>query len=549
MALRIPKSTLPQLFKEGYKFQEGVDEAVLRNIEATHELSEVVRTSMGPNGRNKMIINHLEKLFVTNDAATILRELDVVHPAAKLLVMASQQQEMEVGDNTNFVMVFAGELLQKAEHLLRLGLHPSEVVQGYELARDRALSILEELVVENVQSLHAREQLRKTIKSPIAAKQYGYEELLSDLVSEAALNVMPKNPKDFNVDNIRVVKVMGSSIHESAVVKGMVFGREPEGVIQNATKAKVAVFTCPLDIAQTETKGTVLIHNAQEMLNFSKDEEKHMEKIFQELADAGVKVVVTGAGIGELALHYLNRFNIMAVKVLSKFDIRRLCRVVGATALARLGAPMAEEMGYCDVVETVEIGSDRVTVFRQEAEGQSRTTTIVIRGATQNHMDDIERAVDDGVNVIKALTRDGRLLAGAGASEMELNKRLQALAAKTPGLNQHAMKKFAEALEVIPRTLCENAGMDATAVLSRLYAAHYQESENGGNIGVDVENENDGTLDAVKAGVLDTFTAKYWAIKLAADTAITVLRVDQIIMSKPAGGPKPPKKQGHWDED
>lgn len=299
------------------------------------------------------------------------------------------------------------------------------------------------------------------------------------------------------------------------------------GTIQGATKAKVAVFTCPLDIAQTETKGTVLIHNAQEMLNFSKDEERHMEKIFQELADAGVKVVVTGAGIGELALHYLNRFGIMAVKVLSKFDIRRLCRVVGATALARLGAPMAEEMGYCDVVETVEIGSDRVTVFRQEEKDKSRTTTVVIRGATQNHMDDIERAIDDGVNVIKAATKDNRLLAGAGAVEMQLNKRLQAVASKTPGLNQHAIKKFAEALEVVPRTLCENAGMDATAVLSRLYAAHYQEGD-AGYTGVDVEENSDGTADAVKAGIYDSFPAKYNALKLAADTAITVLRVDQV---------------------
>ncbi|CAO3647778.1 unnamed protein product [Mucor fragilis] len=549
MALRVPKSTLPQLFKDGYKFQQGVEEAVLRNIDATHELSEVVRTSMGPNGRNKMIINHLEKLFVTNDAATIIRELDVVHPAAKLMVMASQQQESELGDNTNLVIVFAGELLQKAADLLKLGLHPSEIVQGYELARDRALSIIEELSVDKIESLTDRDQLLKTIKATISSKQYGYEEFLGDLVVEAALNIMPKNPKDFNVDNVRVVKVMGSSIHESRVVRGMVFGREPEGLIQNTTNAKIAVFTCPLDISQTETKGTVLIHNAQEMLNFSKDEEKQVEKIFQDLADAGVKVVVTGNGIGELALHYLNRYNIMAVKVLSKFDLRRLCRVIGATALARLGTPMAEEMGQCDIVETVEIGSDRVTVFRQEEAEKSRTTTIVIRGATQNHMDDIERAVDDGVNVIKAATRNPLLLAGAGAIEMELNKRLQIVASKTPGLNQHAIKKFAEALEVVPRTLCENAGMDATAVLSRLYAAHYQEGDTGLCVGIDVENENDGTLDAAKANIFDSLASKYSAYKLAADAAITVLRVDQIIMSKPAGGPKPLKKDGHWDED
>ncbi|KAG1150740.1 hypothetical protein G6F37_001268 [Rhizopus arrhizus] len=549
MALRVPKGTLPQLFKDGYKFQQGVEEAVLRNIEATHELSEVVRTSMGPNGRNKMIINHLEKLFVTNDAATIIRELDVVHPAAKLLVMASQQQESEVGDNTNLVIVFAGELLTKAADLLRLGLHPSEVIQGYELARERALSIIEELSVNKVESLTSRDELLKVVNASISSKQYGYEGFLGDLVTEAALNIMPKNPKDFNVDNVRVVKVMGSSIHESRVVRGMVFGREPEGIVQNVKNAKVAVFTCPLDISQTETKGTVLIHNAQEMLSFSKDEEKQVEGIFKELAEAGVKVVVTGNGIGELALHYLNRYNIMAVKVLSKFDLRRLCRVIGATALARLGTPMAEEMGECDIVETVEIGSDRVTVFRQEESDKSRTTTIVIRGATQNHMDDIERAIDDGVNVIKAATKNPLLLPGAGAVEMELNKRLQQVAAKTPGLNQHAIKRFAESLEVIPRTLCENAGMDATAVLSRLYAAHYQEGDVGLSVGVDVENENDGTLDASKANIYDCLATKYNAIKLAADTAITILRVDQIIMSKPAGGPKPPKKEGHWDAD
>jgi len=549
MALRIPKNTLPQLFKDGYKFQQGIEEAVIRNIEATHELSEVTRTSLGPNGRNKMIVNHLEKLFVTNDAATIIRELEVVHPAAKLLVMASQQQESEVGDATNLVLVFAGELLEKAAYLLRMGLHPSEVVQGYELARDKALAILEELAVDKVNTITEADEIKKAVRSAISSKQYGYEDLLSEFVIESALNIMPKNPKDFNVDNIRVVKIMGSSVHESKVVRGMVFGREPEGNIQNVTKAKIAVFTCPLDISQTETKGTVLIHNAQEMLNFTKDEESQVEKIFQELADAGVKVVVTGNGVGELALHYLNRFNILVVKVLSKFDLRRLCRVVGATALARVGVPMAEEMGYCDIVETVEIGGDRVTVFRQEDVDKSRTSTIVLRGATQNHLDDLERAIDDGVNVIKAITKDNRLLAGAGASEMELNKRLQAVADKTPGLNQHAIKKYAEALEVIPRTLCENAGMDATEVLSRLYAAHFQEGGAGATIGVDVENDNDGTLDAVKHQIFDAFYAKYWALKLATDTALTVLRVDQIIMSKPAGGPKPPKQQANWDED
>ncbi|KAF9155906.1 T-complex protein 1 subunit theta [Actinomortierella ambigua] len=548
MALRIPQGM--QMLKDGYKHLQGVDEAVLRNITAVHDLSEITRTSFGPNGRNKIIINHLEKLFVTNDAATIVRELEVVHPAAKLLVMASQQQESEMGDASNLVSIVTGALLQKAEYLLRMGLHPSEIVQGYEVALTKALEILETLAVEEltVAQVRSREGLYPAVRTSIGAKQFGNEETLTDLVVEAALAVMPKDEAHFNVDNIRVVKIMGSSLYESRVVRGMVFGRSPEGVITNASKAKVAVFTCPLDVAQTETKGTVLIHNANEMLDFTKGEEKHMETMLKTLADAGVKVVVTGAGVGELALHYLNRFGILVVKVMSKFDLRRLCRVTGATALARVGAPMAEEMGYCDVVESVEIGGDRVTVFRQEAEGVSKTATIVLRGATQNHLDDLERAVDDGVNVVKVLIKDRRLCAGAGATEMELLKRLLAQGERTPGLNQHAIKKFAEALEVIPRTLAENAGLDATEVLGKLYAAHHQDDR--GIMGVDVESEKHEIIDAQAAGIVDTLSAKISAIRLATETALTILRVDQIIMSKPAGGPKMPKQnQGHWDED
>ncbi|KAI8815939.1 chaperonin Cpn60/TCP-1 family [Fimicolochytrium jonesii] len=544
MAMKIPKSGFTQLLKDGYKHLSGVDEAILRNIAAIKELTQITRTSLGPNGRNKMVINHLEKLFVTNDAATIIKELEVIHPAAKLLVMASQQQEAEMGDATNFVVVFAGELLQSAEYLLKMGLHPSDIIEGYRAASKSCLELFDKIPVETLTNVAGREDLLKVVKTAVAAKQYGYEDLLAELVVEAALTVMPKNPSNFNVDSIRVVKVLGGSIHDTKVVKGMVFGREPESVVQKAVKAKVAIFTCALDIALTETKGTVLIHNAKEMLDFSKGEESKLEDVIREIADAGVKVIVTGSGIGELALHFANRYNILVVKILSKFDLRRLCRVTGATALTRMGAPMAEEMGYCEVVETVEIGSDRCTVFRQEEEA-TKTATIVIRGGTQNAIDDIERAIDDGVNVIKAVAKDNRVLAGAGAAEIELARQLQAIAEKTPGLNQYGIKKFAEALEVIPRTLSENAGLDATEVISKLYAAHAQGKS---AMGVDIESEDNGILDAKEKFVFDALAAKYSAIKLATHAALTVLSVDQIIMSKPAGGPKV-KKNEDWDED
>ena len=320
-------------------------------------------------------------------------------------------------------------------------------------------------------------------------------------------------------------------------------------------RQKVGVFSCPTDISQTETKGTVLLHNAKEMKDFTKGEEQQVEQAIKELHDSGIRVVVAGSTIGELAQHYLNRYNMLTIKILSKFELRRLCRVVGATPLARLGAPMPDEMGSIDIVETLEIGGDRVTVFRQENE-QTRTATLVLRGATQNHLDDVERAIDDGVNVVKAITRDPRLVPGAGATEMQLIERIKTIADKTPGLAQYSIRKFAEAFEVIPRTLAESAGLDATEVLARLYVAHGAQKARGKDdewtVGVDIENDdNTGTLDAKDNGILDLWVSKSWAVKLATEAARTVLSVDQIIVARQAGGPKMPGKaqQGNWDND
>lgn len=423
-------------------------------------------------------------MILTSDAATILRELDVVHPAAKLLVMASQQQESEMGDATNLVTILAGELLKKAEDLLRMGLKTSDIVTGYERAQKIALDTLEELVVDKVEDLRSQAGLSKALRTVIASKQNGNEDFLADLVAEAILAVLPKNPANFNVDNIRVVKIMGGSLDQSRVVKGMVFPKEPNGTVKKAKKAKVGVYTCPIDTSQTETKGTVLLHNAQEMLDFTKGEENQLETVVKELYNSGLRVLVAGSTVGELAMHYLNRYGILVIKILSKFELRRVCRVVGATPLARLGAPMPDEMGSIDVVETMEIGGDRVTVFRQEDE-VTRTATLVLRGATQNHLDDVERAVDDGVNVVKAITKDARLVPGAGATEIQLVERIQAIGERTQGLAQYSIKKYGEAFEVVPRILAESAGLDATEVLSRLYAAH--QKKDTWSTGVDVE--------------------------------------------------------------
>lgn len=547
MSLKLPTAPNAGLFKQGYLSISNEEGAIARNVQAVREISNIILTSMGPSGRNKIIVNKLGKIFVTNDAATMLNELEIVHPIVKILIMASKQQEFEMGDNTNLVIVLAGELLIIAEKLITLGLKVPEVIQGYNLAAKFVNETLEKLVIDNVENFMDKDQLIKVIKPVISAKQYGNESIITKLVVESIQQVLnPKNPFNFNIDSIRVVKIMGASLNQSQVIKGMVFPREPEGSVKNIDqKSKVVVFTSPIDISTTETKGTVLLHNAQEMLDFTKGEEHQLDQLVKEISDSGVKVVIAGSSIGDLALHFFNKYKILVLKVPSKFDIRRICQVCGATPLPRLGAPMPDEMGTIDIIETKEIGGDRVTIFRQD-DSISRTSTIILRGATQNNLDDIERAIDDGVNAIKGLIKDNRLLPGAGAVEIELVKLITQYGEKTPGLMQLAIKNFAKAFEVIPRVLAETSGFDSSEMLSKLYASHSQED----NLiyGIDIDNEE--VVDVSTIGIYDLYASKKSAIALAVEATNTILSIDQIIMAKRAGGPQVPKQQrpGNWDQ-
>ncbi|XP_047531253.1 T-complex protein 1 subunit theta [Vanessa atalanta] len=544
MALHIPKAPgVPQMLKDGARMFSGLEEAVYRNINACKQFAQSVRSAYGPNGMNKMIINHIEKQFITSDAGTIIRELDVEHPAAKLMVLASQMQDAEVGDGTNFVIVISGALLEAAEELLRLGVTTSEIAEGYERALDKCLEILPELICHEIKDCKNVDDVVNSIKPAIMSKQYGNEEFIAKLVAKACVAILPENTT-FNVDNVRICKILGAGLLQSEVLSGMVFKREVEGDVMGATKAKVVVYSCPVDITQTETKGTVLIKSADELLNFSKGEESLLEKQIKDIADAGVKVIVAGAKFGDMALHFLNKFGVMAVRLNSKFDLRRLAKTVNATVLPRLTTPTAEELGYCDTVRVDEVGDTRVVVFSMES-NESRISTVVIRGSTDNYMDDIERAIDDGVNTFKNIARDGRFLAGAGATEIELAQHLLTYADTLPGLEQYAVRKFAVALESIPRALAENSGANATEVINNIYKAH---RENNKFAGFDIDSENNGVCNAKETGVLDSYVLKYWGLKYAVGAATTILKVDQIIMAKRAGGPKPKAKAGSDDE-
>ncbi|KAL3238295.1 hypothetical protein MRX96_021970 [Rhipicephalus microplus] len=353
------------------------------------------------------------------------------------------------------------------------------------------------------------DQALKAVRTAMSSKPLAGAEFLTKLVAEACQAVLPESGA-LNVDNVRVCKVLGSGLDQSQVVLGMVFKRQVEGDVTKARDAKVAVYTCAVDTLQTETKGTVLIQSAQELKSFSRAEENMLEAQIKAIADAGVKVVVSGGKVGDMALHYLNKYGLMAVRLQSKFDVRRVCRVVGATALPKLAAPRPEDLGLCDSVYLDELGDTPVVVFRQEGH-QTRVATVLLRGSTDSLLDDAERAVDDGT--------------------------------PCPALSSMQRTSLPKALESLIRTLAQNSGASKPEELvAQIQAAHNQGDPNACL-------KDEGLGDAVKSGLLDLLITKHWSLQYATNAASTVLHVDQIIMAKPAGGPKGKPGGGDFDDD
>ena len=522
----------------------------------------------------KIVINHLDKIFVTSDAATIVSELDVEHPAARLIVHAAKAAHAEMGDGTNTVVALAGELLVQAEALLREGLHTSEVADGYYRAATIALAAMETLALPGSADLDVRDVDAVTARlfGPVGAKHAAGGAFLSSLAARACVAVCPTNPSNFNVDNVRIVKVPGGAPYASALVSGLALKRGVEGRVTSVEAARVAVYAQGFDTSGPETKGTVLIRSAAELEAYSSQEEAAVEALVAAVAASGATVVVSGGAFGDIALHYLNRAGILALRVPSKFDLRRVCRSTGATALARVEAPNAADLGFAAKVAEREVGGTRCVVIEQAsgatadsdaADGASATgvVSIVLRGPTDALLDELERGADAGVNAFKALARDARSLPAGGAVEAALAARLRADATVAPGLDGCALAAFGAALDVVPRTLAENAGLDATAALAALAAAHAAAppppSASAADaatatvcrLGLDLAGGPPRDLAVGDGGVTDLFSARWWALKLAADAAATVLRVDQIIMAKPAGGPRAPAGGGDWDED
>lgn len=533
---------IPKLFKDGYKQFSGVEEAILNNTAAVQQFADILKTSFGPNGMNKIVINHIEKVYVTSECATIVDQLQVEHPAANVVVHAAKMQEKEIGDGTNFVVIFAGELLKKAEELIGLGLHPSDIVTGYDKASRKALSIMNTLTVDVKYNIRNVDSLAQACRTAVASKCFGQEEFVSNLVAQSCLASLPENPLNFNIDNIRFCSILGSSVHQSYVMPGMVMLMGARSNTKKVEDCKVLIMTTNIGLREMDVTQNVLFENANDLLNFSKSEEEIVEAAVKKYYDMGVRMLIINSKPTDLEIHYLNKYKIYCLICISKWGRRRLGRVTGARICVTKDIK-PEDLGHIKCCEEMEIGGRRVTRVLQR-EGDSPVSTIVIRAASKNIMNDIERACAHGINAIRALTRDASMLAGAGAVEIELARLIQEYGGSVSGLDQYAVKAFGEALEVFPRILARNSGMDFEDTIAKLYAEH---SNGNVNVGVDVVNKN--VMNAVEKNVLDLLVTKRFGMKLTINAVLTILRVDHIIMSKPAGGPKKPTRTGHWDDD
>lgn len=478
------QNTFSSLLKDGYKTFSGVEETIIRNIEAVKEISSMTRTSLGPNGMNKFILNHLDKLFLTKDSGVMCSELDVNHPAVRLVVNSSKTQETECGDNTNYVITFAGELLSNAELLIRSGVHPTDIISGYEKGLSKAFELFDSAKKMEVENIRDIKEVSKVIKPAISTKlMQRSDTFLASLIAEACILTCPKNPELFNEENVRVAKILGGAIYDSQVIKGLVVVRHIEGAISKVENCKVAVFNCPLENIGAETKDTVLFKNAQELLGYSKSEEDSMEKIVKDIVDAGVKAVIVGGSVSNMAIHFLDRYKILILRTLSKFELRRIAKSVGATPLTRLGTPLPEELGYADKIAVDEIGSQKCVVITRDSE-DNKMATILVRGATNNLLDNTEKIIEDGVNLYRNLCRSNYFVGGAGAFEAYLSNNIKEYAKTNTSLEQYSIEKFGESFEIIPRTIVENAGLKVSEIMANLLSKNKEDNSLGFNFKV-----------------------------------------------------------------
>jgi len=531
------------ILKEGSTRNRGQD-AQRSNITAAIIVSEVVKTTLGPRGMDKMLVDSLGDVTVTNDGATVLDEIDVQNPAAKMMVEVAKTQDDEVGDGTTTAVILAGELLKRAETLLDDEVHPTTIVAGYKKAADKAVAVLESL--SEPVKVEDKVALKKVAMTAMHSKGLGgAREHFADIAIEAVQLVMEKRGDSWtaDIDNIQLVKKEGKSLLDTSLVRGIIVDKETvhPGMPKQVKNAKIALLDAALEIEKTEMSAEIRINDPTQMKAFLDEETHMMKEMVDKIKASGANVALCQKGIDDTTQHYLAKEGIMAVRRIKKSDMEKLGRATGGRVVTNLDDLKAADLGKAQLVEERKIGDDKMVFI--EGCKDPRSVSILIRAGLERLVDEAERAMKDALSVVIDVVQKPRVVVGGGAIEAELSKRLKDYAGKVGGREQLAIEAFAGALESIPKTLAENAGLDPIDIMVALRSAH--DKKEGTDQGVDVFKGE--VKDMKRQGVVEPLKVKEQAIRSAAEAASMILRIDDVIAAaKPP--PTPPPRGGEMPE-
>ncbi len=513
--LILPEGTLRQIGRDAQR----------NNIAAAKAIADAVRTTLGPKGMDKMLVDSVGDIVITNDGVTILEEMEIEHPAAKMLVEVAKTQNEEVGDGTTTSVVIAGELLKKAEELLDQDIHPTVITYGYNLAKQEALKVLEEMALPI--SLEDEEMLIKIAKTAMTGKS---AERASDKLAKIVVDAVRKVAKIENgkiiidKEDIKRVKKHGASAEETELIEGIVIDKEVvhPGMPKAVKDAKIALIDTPLEVKETETDAQIRITSPEQLQAFIEQEEKMLMEMVNKIVKAGANVVFCQKGIDDLAQHYLAKNGILAVRRVKKSDMEALAKATGAKIVSNLDDLSQDALGYAALVEEKRIAGEEIIFVRGCKD--PKAVSILVRGSTEHVTDEVDRAIEDAIGAVASSLELGKVVPGAGAPEVEVARKLREFAESLPGKEQLAVMAFADALEIIPRSLAENAGLDSIDILVSLRAEHDKGNKNAG---VDVFEGK--IVDAVEKGIVEPLKVKSQAIKSAAEAAEMILRIDDVI--------------------
>jgi len=530
------------VLREGSERTRGRD-AQNRNILAAKTIANAVKSTLGPKGMDKMMVDSMGDVVITNDGATILKEMDIEHPAAKMMVEIAKTQDEEVGDGTTTAVILAGELLKRAEDLLEQEVHPTLIAAGYRLAAEKAYEILKGIAGEI--SPDDSKALRDIALTSMTGKGTGTaREMLTDLAVESVKMIAEKGEKKIDTDHIKLEKKMGGSTEDTELIMGMIIDKERvhPGMPKTVKNAKVALINSALEIEKTEVDAKIEITAPEQLKSFLEEEEKMLKEMVEKVKASGANVLFCQKGIDDLAQHYLAKEGIFTVRRVKESDMKKLASATGGKVLTSLEEVRLEDLGNAGQVEERKIGGDEM-IFVEDCDNP-KAVSILLRGGTEHVVDELERGMYDALRVVAVALEDGKYVAGGGAAEIEMALGLRDYAASVGGREQLAIQAFADAIEIVPRALAENAGLDPIDMLVALRSAH----ENGDkNAGLDVFKGE--PTDMVKAGVIEPLRVKTQAISSGMESATMILRIDDVIASSatsapPGGGGMPPGGPG-----